>query len=349
MGEKNNVMCEYLAKPEIFADFVNAGYFHGEKVVMPEQLIDGSQVSFAGGGKKEGDGRSTGIARKNGAGERSRDVVKIDHRGTKYVIIGIENQYMVHYAMPLRCMEYDVREYRKQLCRLKEKNLQEDRKARQTGENANRKLNPQEFLSGMRKADKLNPVITIVFYHGKSEYDGCINLHDMLDLGGENSIFKPYTADYKMNLVTLDDLEEEKCESGLRELIGFLKCVQNKEKLQEYCRKNKERIQNMDEDTYHTITVMLDFKGLQDVEEQCRNEEGGRVNMCKAVEDWAEELRQEGMNEGINKGIEIFVLDNLEEKKTDEEIAAKLVKRFSLREEQAWEYLHNVDHELIGN
>jgi len=291
MGEKNNVMCQYLAKPEIFADFVNAGYFHGEKVVMPEQLTDGSQVSFAGAGKKAGDGRSTGIARKNGAGERSRDVVKIDHRGTKYVIIGIENQYMVHYAMPLRCMEYDVREYRKQLCRLKEKNLREDRKARKTGENDNRKLNSQEFLSGMRKTDKLNPVITIVFYHGKSEYDGCINLHDMLDLEGENSIFKPYTADYRMNL------------------------------------------------------VMLDFKGLQDVEEQCRSEEGGRVDMCKAVEEWAEELRQEGMN----KGIEAFILDNLEERKTDEEIAAKLVKRFSLREEQAWEYLHNVDHELIEN
>ena len=29
MGEKNNVMCEYLGKPEVFADFLNGGLFQG--------------------------------------------------------------------------------------------------------------------------------------------------------------------------------------------------------------------------------------------------------------------------------------------------------------------------------
>lgn len=340
MGEKNNVMCEYLSKPEVFADFVNVGYFHGKKEILPQQLSGSRQVSYA-----EAEQRA-GSRRKSGKGERSRDVVKIDHRGRKYVIIGIENQQMVHYAMPLRCMEYDVREYRNQLSLLKEKNLREDKEARKNtekGKKAKRRLSPQEFLSGMKKEDKLNPVVTIVFYHGKNEYDGCIRLHDMLDLEGENSIFRPYTADYKMNLITLEDFEEEKCESGLRELIGFLKCRQSKEKMQEYCLKNKERIQNMDEDTFDTISVMLDKRELLEVKERCRNDEGGAINMCKAMEDWRKELLDEGtargISQGISQGIEAFIAEFREEGRSDKQIAAKLIKRFSLSEAEAEGYL----------
>ncbi len=332
MGEKNNVMCEYLSKPEIFADFINVAYFHGKKEVLPQQLIDSGQVSYevVGGKRTEG--------------ERKRDVVKGDMRGRKYVIIGVENQEQVHYAMPVRCMEYDVREYRRQLSRLKEKNLREDKEARKTaarrkGKTMGEKLDSREFLSGIRRTDKLNPVITIVFYHGKNKYDGCVRLHDMLDLEGENSIFRDYAADYKMNLVTLADFEEEKCESGLRELAGFLKCRQNRNQMKEYFIKNKERIQNMDEDTYNTISVMLDRNDLLEVKKKYRREEGGKIDMCKAMEDWAEELVKEGTERGVRQGIGGFIAEFREEGKSDEQIAKKLVKRFSLSEKEALEYL----------
>ena len=331
MGEKNNVMCEYLSKPEVFADFINVGYFHGKKEILPRQLSGAGQISYDGTARKPEGGRNAG------KGERTRDVVKIDHRGRKYVVIGVENQQMVHYAMPLRCMEYDVREYGKQLQILKEKNLREDREARKGKKKAAKKLSPGEFLSGMRKTDKLNPVITIVFYHGKTEYDGCTSLHDMLDLEGENRIFKDGAADYKMNLVTLEEFEEEKCESGLKELAGFLKCRQDREKMKEYCRKNKERIQNMDEDTYNAVSVMLDQKNFMEVKEKYRREEGG-INMCKAMEDWAEELLQEGKTQGIKA----FVDEFREEGKSDEQITAKLIKRFSLSGAEAEKYLKKI-------
>ncbi len=38
-------------------------------------------------------------------------------------------------------------------------------------------------------------------------------------------------------------------------------------------------------------------------------------------------------------GIAAFILDNLEEHKTEEQILAKLVKRFSLSREEAGKYL----------
>lgn len=56
--------------------------------------------------------------------------MKVRCRGKQYMVIGIENQQMIHYAMPLRCMEYDVREYSRQLRSLKEENRKKDKENR---------------------------------------------------------------------------------------------------------------------------------------------------------------------------------------------------------------------------
>lgn len=46
----------------------------------------------------------------------------------------------------------------------------------------------------------------------------------------------------------------------------------------------------------------------------------------------------EGIGRGIEQGIKAFILDNLEERKTEEEILMKLEKRFSLSREKAKYY-----------
>ena len=55
--------------------------------------------------------------------------------------------------------------------------------------------------------------------------------------------------------------------------------------------------------------------------------------------DILEKERAEGKAEGIAEGIAAFILDNLEEHKTEEQILAKLVTRFSLSREEAGKYL----------
>ena len=131
-----------------------------------------------------------------------------------YIVIGIEAQNRVDYAMPVRCMEYDVTEYKRQL-----KELKNNRKEKLPGE---------EFFSGMAKDEKLNPVTTIVFYHGENPYDGCTNLHDMLELKEENKtcqriVYKRFIADYHVNLVKAGDLDEGNFETGLL-CIKSLRC-----------------------------------------------------------------------------------------------------------------------------
>ena len=50
----------------------------------------------------------------------------------------------------------------------------------------------------------------------------------------------------------------------------------------------------MDVATYDMICVMLNLKELQDKKEKYLKMERGALIMCKAMEEWAEELREEG-------------------------------------------------------
>ena len=120
----------------------------------------------------------------------ARDNVKIRKKSTTYdaefVILGLEGQECIHYAMPLRVMGYDYSTYKKQYDdnaakRKKEKGLTED-----------------EYLSGMKKTDKFIPVITIVIYYGEKPWDGAVSLHGMLNIP---KAMETFVNDYKIHLV----------------------------------------------------------------------------------------------------------------------------------------------------
>ena len=64
----------------------------------------------------------------------------------------------------------------------------------------------------------------------------------------------------------------------------------------------------------------------------------------KYMQEWEErelekrDARDEGWQEGFQEGIRALIFDNLEEKKTREQIIEKLMRRFSLSEEEATGY-----------
>ena len=280
MGQKNNALCSYLSDPVIFADFINGSIHNGEKVVSPGQLSDRETVTC----QKERTGHLP--TRKPQYVERRRDVLKAVFHDDCYIVIGIEAQDRVDYAMPVRCMEYDVTEYKRQL-----KELKNNRKEKLPGE---------EFFSGMAKDEKLNPVTTIVFYHGKDPYDGCTYLHDMLDLNKENKTFKRYVSDYHANMITANDLDETKFETGMRELVGFLKRQEDKTKLMGYSQENEERIRKMDEETFDTVSILLHLP--KKISRLRKSTEGDGTDMCKAIREWAADERNAGMIEGEKRG-----------------------------------------------
>ena len=144
---------------ERFADLFNAVIFQGKEVLKAEEL-------------QEMDTDMSGVIRFREHEEslvRVRDVVKKMAFGVEFVVLGIESQQKIHYAMPLRTMLYDGMGY-----------LKEYREITQSMKKEKRKWTEEEFLSGMRKGDRLHPIITIVIYYSEYVWDGPMCLKDMI-------------------------------------------------------------------------------------------------------------------------------------------------------------------------
>ena len=311
MGKKNNTMCSYLSSPIIFADFVNGSIHKGKKVILPHQLSAGETAYYQKESHRLSDSSTAKYI------ERKRDTLKTVCNNNCYVIIGIEAQDHVSYTMPLRCMEYDVIEYKRQLNELNKVRA--------------KKLSGNEFLSGMAKDEKLNPVITIVFYHGEDPYDGCTDLHDMLELNAENKVYKHFVADYHINLVKVEDLDETLFQTGLRELIGFLKHRNDKEGLKNFMEQDKDRIRKMDEETLDAIGVMLNIPDSVTRQKEEDNEE--EHDLCKALKEWMEDERNAGENRFASLTSALISagrLDELQKAAKDEVFRNTLYQEYAL-------------------
>ena len=136
-------------------------------MIQPEKLreIDTTEMAILqGGDQKHQDSETV---------QKYRDILKktvVKEDGeTVYLLLGVENQTDIHYAMPVRNLIYDALQYGKQVSDITAEN-------RKTG----KKRSGGEYLSGFYKEDKLTPVITLVIHFGTELWDGPESLHEML-------------------------------------------------------------------------------------------------------------------------------------------------------------------------
>ena len=191
MTSRNKIKTDLILKNfwknnEHFADLFNACLFGGKQVLKPEDLT-------------EVDTDFSSLVQLNNHTETLQkvlDVVKKTARGVDFVILGIENQQKIHYAMPLRHMIGDAFSYLKEFNEVAAKNTK-----------AKNWKNSDEFLSKFKKSDRLHPMITFCIYYGEDEWDGPRALVDMLNIPEE---FKPLVSDYKFNLIELRKSEDLK-------------------------------------------------------------------------------------------------------------------------------------------
>lgn len=296
MGKKDIVTCEYLKDNEVFADVLNLALFSGDKVVEPENVeeIDGSErhiVPSATGEKEYNVKKDRDILRK----------VTIDKDSfCTRLIAGVEHQSDVHYAMPVRDMLYDSLKYTQQV---KEK-TKKNRKERSYTDSA-------EFLSGMRKGEKLTPIITIVVYLQPEKWDGPMSLHDMLDFGELSDEVTELIPDYKMVLLQPENYSEKQSknmQSSLGIILGLLNCTETKEDFQKYLDSHEKELESLSESA---MAVLNEYCELNIPEKEI--EEGEVVDMCKAVREIREEARNEGRSEGIIEGKREGILEGKRE------------------------------------
>lgn len=274
MGKYDRTIGSYLSRPERFADFCNGSLYGGKQVISGQELIEVQKAYDEV--MRDRNGRLKNVG-------RQRDAAKLLCRGRHFVLISLENQAKLNYCMPFRCMEYDVMDLAKQLRML------QNRYKREGGLS-----NSEEYLSGIKKEDKLIPGVTIVFYHGKGSWEAPGQLHEMLDTEAMDDILERLLENYRLHVVCLDELAEENFQTGLRELIALMKRRDDKAAMKKYCAENEERFKHMDEETYDVICKLLNLKGLLSRKESFRNYEREDFDMCKAFDEMVKDGEKRG-------------------------------------------------------
>lgn len=274
MGKKDTATKSYMANPKRFADAFNYYVFEGEQIIEADNLIplDPTELNLS--------------VEENSVEDiqKFRDLLKhciiMKDEMASYILLGIENQTHIHYAMPIRSILYDALNYNRQYTdKVKEHRVEND-------------LSGDEFLSGFSKKDKLKPVITLTIYWGTKEWDGPRSLHEMLEMKHKN-LFN-YVNDYPLHLIVPGEIKDfSKLHTELRKALRYISASGNKEdyraliKSQEY--------QLLDRETAELLKICVDKRiVIKEGEEQ--------IDMCEALDGIVEESREEGFMEGERIG-----------------------------------------------
>ena len=311
-----------LADNERYADLINGLLLEGEQQVKAEDLqdMDTQRVGLlAWLGKHRGNYRLL-----------YRDLVRKAAIGVNFLVVGVENQELVHYWMPVRDMSYDAAEYDRQVRRIR-------KQVRKT-----QRLSRAEWLSGFRKTDRLYPCITLVLYYGEN-WDGARSLHELLDFTDIPAKLRTYINDYPIHVFEIRKLKDMTVfKTDLKQIFEFIKYSSDKRKLRHLVQ-NDPAYQELDEDAYDMAVQYTGATELIVVKKDYEN--GGKVNMCKALTEMLADERQEGIEEGIERGIEQGLEQGIEQgiergiEQGIEKTLFSLVKKGVISEAQAAEEL----------
>ncbi len=255
VGQKDILLKDYFT-PDIFADAINAILYDGKSVVTPERMrtidIETQRV-------EDENGNVT-------ADTRLRDsakVVEVDD--AIYCLFAIEHQSVEDYTMPLRIMEYDVREYLRQV------------------------------KSNKGVQVRIKPIITIVMYWKADKWNQPVSVKDMFDKNTvrwlEYNGLGGYIQDYRMHLFepgTVKEEDLEKFKTELKDVIAYVKYSKSTEALKDYNEKYKPDL------TKSTVTLINELTNSKYVFIEGKE----RLDMCEAFEGLIEEGRAKGRTEG---------------------------------------------------
>ena len=291
MGAKDTKAKEFLSDNRRFADLFNYYLYDGEQVIKAEDLYERDTtkvISVFGADRKE-------LLKQKWRDLLKSAIVKTTEYGI-FILLGVENQSEIHYAMPVRNMIYDGMEYSSQVSEAARKHKRDKDYA-----------DKAEFLSGFKREDKLIPVITLTVYWGAEEWDAPRSLHDMID-EKYRSIMK-YVDDYHLNLVIPNEIENfEKFQTSLGAVLEFIKASKSEEMMDKVVHSNPMFMQ-LDNEAVSTINV---FTGVRIPVE----EKEGKMDMCKAWEDHRMSGKIEGKIEGkeiVNRLILCLMKDGRQE------------------------------------
>lgn len=245
---------DFFKDNHVFASLFNGYFFNNEEVVCAEDLEQDDSAYTNVITINEGKTKKHKIEKIN----KYRDIVRRTNIGN-LVILGIENQNNIHYAMPIRKMLYDVLSYTKELSAI----LDTLEKSSWTTD---------EFLSRTKNGTKITPVITVVFYTGEAPWDGPRSLHEMMNI---DERIKSFVPNYPLYVV---DIGHDKGLSfnnkELEELRTILSAIYS-------------RTADTNEELINSSIVSLAGILSNDVNlyHTAAKSKGGALKMCNALEE----------------------------------------------------------------
>ncbi len=304
MGEVNDILCNYFSIPEVFADFWNGTLFEGEQVLQGKSLYKHDKEYYKSSRKVKQEKKST-----QKATSIRRDVT-MRYCEQVEIILGMELLDSVDYTIAVRLMDYDVQELKRQLQEIsyhnREKSSRKKREAQNDSAIKQTWRNSGEFLYGVKRKDRLTPVISVALYLGKESYNGPKDVRDFFKKPVMTSRWQEWMNNYSTNIFELRKLKEKNYQTGLRELIGLFKRSGSKEAMLKYFERNRERFRRLDECTIAAIGVLIGLDTLD-----LYTQEGEGFDLCKAFEDAIAEGRAEGRAEGAFNALSDLVRDGL--------------------------------------
>ena len=285
MGKVDIATKQYMSHRDVIADVFNFYIYDGRQVIKPEKLqkIDTAEVALPYGNDAEI------------AVQKLRDNIMLwtmamDDKAA-YAVLGIENQDKIHYAMAVKNMLYDALQYAKQ--------VEEAKRSYRNGLNKKRiKLNSEEFLSGLKKADRLMPVITLVVYFGDKDWDGAKSIHEMLSVDDDELL--SYVPNYKINLIEPAKISDEDYDKFKTDVGSVLQFIKHQSDEDGSWIKGKTRFKHVEKEAVELINLITGSKITGEDKEEV-------VDMCRAWENSINNAMREGMRESELKGkIEIL-------------------------------------------
>ena len=283
--EKDLVDYVYLSDNLRYADLFNGVLFGGEEVVVANRLKgEDTKLVVSSGAKKKG---------------RYRDVIRKYENDVDYAVLGIENQEKVNYAMPFRIMEYESGTYAKQMAEFARMHKKQ------------KDVSDEEYLSKLKKTDRLKPCITLVLYWGE-HWDGPKALKDMMNLNAVPEPMWPYVNDYRIHVVNVREFSDTSVfKTDLKLVFDFMKQTKNRAGMRALLLGNEE-YRSVSREAFEVMRIHTNLTELDKFIEEKIEKDGEVVDMCQAIREMMEEEREQGMEKGIEQGILLHIYKMVE-------------------------------------
>ena len=146
----------------------------------------------------------------------------------------------------------------------------------------------EEYLSGMKKEDRLSPVITLVINFGGKKWDAPLSLREMY--GEQPEKVLPFIQDYRVFMIEMSDNDLQKLNSSLREVLAYIKYQRDKARMEKLLNEDS-KFSCLETNAALVINAMTNAGIAIDPNKEA-------VNMCEAIR----QMIDEGIMLGEKRG-----------------------------------------------